>query len=146
MLSPEEYRAFEEAQRFKWEHTQPQATESMSNYERWQVTRYDNNLGRYFVTARHELGTQFKTYVDRGRWQGGREFENRMFEELQYHYRNHEGIRVTRTSVTENCKLFEVTQYGKPLRGIMIVDGDKILDSVPHTIKEAYRYRMISSL
>ena len=142
MLSPEEYRAFEEGQQFKWEQKAPTAAHDMSNYERWQITRYDNNLRRYFVTARHELGTQFKQYVDRGFWQGAREIENRMFEELQYKYRNWEGVRVTRTMINENAKFYEITQRGMPLQAVMIVNGTRLLSSKPHQIKEAYRYRM----
>lgn len=140
MLSPEEYHAFETAQGAKW--TESKVAPSMRNHERWQITRYDNNLKRYFVTAREELGTQFKEYVDRGFWQGAREFENRMFEELQYHYRNHQGIRVTRTAINDNCKLFEITQMGTPKLCVMILDGDVIYSSKPHAIKGGYRYRM----
>lgn len=141
MLSPEEYRQFElEQSRKAFDNTQP--TEVFHNYERWQVTRYNNNLRRYFVTARQELGTQFKHYVDLGNWQGGRELENRMFEELQYHYRNRLALRVTRSMVNDNCKLFEVTEYGKPLRMVMILNGDTIYSSKPHTLKDGYRYRL----
>lgn len=141
MLSPEEYRQFElEQSRKAFEHTTT-ATE-FNNYERWQVTRYNNNLRRYFVTAREELGTQFKQYVDLGNWQGGRELENRMFEELQYHYRNRTAVRVTRSMANDNCKLFEVTEYGKPLRMVMILNGDTIYSSKPHTLKDGYRYRL----
>lgn len=142
MLSKEEYRAFEQQQHAKWEFDCPQEAPSMRNHERWQITRYNNNLRRYFVTAREELGTQFKVYADRGRWQGGREFENRVFEELQYYYRNHQGIRVTRTTVNENCRLFEVTEYGSPLQMVMIIDGNQVYTSDAYPLKDGYRYRM----
>jgi hypothetical protein len=141
MLTPEEYRQFElEQSRKAFDNTQ--TVEVFHNYERWSVTRYNNNLRRYFVTARQELGTQFKHYVDLGNWQGGRELENRLFEELQYHYRNRSALRVTRSMVNDNCKLFEVTEYGKPLRMVMILNGDTIYSSKPHTLKDGYRYRL----
>ena len=140
MLSSEEYRAFEQAQRNK--HSTQSQCPSMLNHERWQVTRYNNNLGRFFITAREELGTQFKAYADRGRWQGGREQENRMFETLQYEYRNHEGVRVSRTSVNDNCRLFEVTQNYKPQLCVMMLDGTRTYYSTPHRLKDGYRYRM----
>lgn len=141
MLTPEEYRQFElEQSNRAFDNTQPQ--EVFHNYERWQVTRYNNNLRRYFVTARQELGTQFKHYADLGNWQGGREFENRLFEGLQMHYRNRSALRVTRSMVNDNCKLFEVTEYGKPLRMVMILNGDTIYSSKPHTLKDGYRYRL----
>lgn len=146
MLTPEEYHAFEQEQSTRWQREQSKETPSMQNHERWQVTRYDNNLKRYFITAREELGTQFKAYADRGYWQGAREFENRMFEELQYHYRNHQGIRVTRTTVNENCRLYEVTQQIErtvtPKLCVMILDGERIYSSKPHRLKDGYRYRM----
>jgi hypothetical protein len=140
MLSQEEYRAFEAAQSQKLEHAHH--APSMCNHERWQITRYNNNLKRYFVTAREEFGTQFKVYADRGFWQGGRACENRMFEELQYYYRTYQGIRVTRTAVNENCKLFEITQYGDPLSCVMILDGERKYMSQAYPLKDGYRYRM----
>ena len=142
MLSPEEYRQFELKQSRKALKDEAGATPLFENYERWQVTRYDNNLRRYFVTAREEHGTQFKHYVDLSNWQGGREFENSMFEELQCHYRNTDGVRVRRSMVNDNCKLFEVTAYGKPLRMVMILNGETICSSKPYPLKDGYRYRL----
>jgi hypothetical protein len=140
MLSDEEYRAFERAQSEKFQSAEPE--ERFENYERWQITRYDNNLNRWFITARHELGTQFKLYCDRGQWQGGRELENRMFEELQYKYRNHQGVRVVRNTGNENLKFWEVTAYGNPLMCVMILNGETFYYSKPHKLKDGYRYRM----
>lgn len=139
MLTPEEYRAFEQNQSDKFLTTH---SDVYTNYERWQVTRYNNNPKQYFVTARAELGANFKQYVQRGKHQGGREIENRMFEELQYHYRNHTGVRITRSCLGANLQLYEVSQDYKPLRMIAIVNGTQILESKPHTIKDAYRYRL----
>tara|TARA_R110000796_G_C14517122_1_gene430512 strand:- start:47 stop:481 length:435 start_codon:yes stop_codon:yes gene_type:complete len=141
MLSPEEYRAFEREQSNRAFQNE-RVADRFDNYERWQVTRYNNNLRRYFVTARQELGTQFKHYVDLGNWQGGRELENKMFEELQYHYRNKSALRVTRSMVNDNCKLFEVTEYGKPLLMVMILNGETIYSSKPYPLKDGYRYRL----
>jgi hypothetical protein len=140
MLSEEEYRAFEQQQSNKFMPVD--SAPSMRNHERWQITRYDNNLRRYFITARHEFGSQFKQYVDRGFWQGGRTQENRLFEELQYYFRNTQGIRIWRTAVNENCKLFEITQDGKPIQCIMYIDGERKYMSKPNPIKDGYRYRM----
>lgn len=142
MLSPEEYRQFELKQSRKALKDEAGATPLFENYERWQVTRYDNNLRRYFVTAREEHGTQFKHYVDLSNWQGGREFENSMFEELQCYYRNRDGVRVRRSMVNDNCKLFEVSVYGKPLRMVMILNGETIYSSKPYPLKDGYRYRL----
>ena len=141
MLSPEEYRAFEREQSNRAFQNE-RVADRFDNYERWQVTRYNNNLRRYFVTARHELGTQFKHYVDLSNYHSGREFENRTFEELQYHYRNKSALRVTRSMVNDNCKLFEVTEYGKPLLMLMILNGERIYASKPHKLKDGYRYRL----
>lgn len=140
MLTPEEYRAFEQAQKQKFENAD--TAPSMNNYEHWQVTRYNNNLHRYFVTAKKEFGTQFKQYADIGFWQGGVEHENRMFEELQYFYRNTQSVSVRRTMVNANCKLFEIRQEGSPLQLIMIIDGKTVYTSDPHKIKDGYRYRL----
>jgi hypothetical protein len=139
MLSQEEYRAFEHSQRDKF---QTVASAPYANYERWQVTRYDNNPGQYFVTARSELGFNFKQYVQRGKHQGGREIENRLFEELQYHYRKHTGVRITRSTLGANCQLYEVSQDYKPLRMIALVNGEQFLESKPRALKDGYRYRL----
>lgn len=140
MLSPEEYRAFELAQSQKIQ--QAACAPSMLNYERWQVTRYNNNLHRYFVTAREEFGAQFKEYADTGYWQGGTEKENRMFEELQYFYRKKTGIKVIRTAVTATCKLFEIREYGTPLQMVMMLDNSVVYTSDAYSIKDGYRYRL----
>ena len=139
MLTPEEYRAFEQNQSDKFKELE---SPRYDNYERWQVTRYNNNPGQYFVTARAELGFNFKQYVQRGKHQGAREIENKMFEELQCYYRNHTGVRVTRSCAGANCQLYEITQDYKPLRMIAIVNGEQLLESKPHTIKDGYRYRL----
>lgn len=141
MLSQEEYRQFElEQSRRAFQNER--VAEKFINYERWQVTRYDNNPGQYFVTARSELGFNFKQYVPRGRHQGGREIENRLFEELQYHYRNHNGARITRSTLGANCQLYEVSQDYKPLRMIALVNGEQFLESKPSLLKDGYRYRL----
>jgi len=141
MLSQEEYAAFERAQSNK-AFSNETFPEEFINYERWQVTRYTTNPKQYFITARAELGTHFKHYANLGLWKGGREIENRMFEELQYNYRSLEGVKVIKSQVTWNCKLFEVSQYGKPILMVMILNGDRIYSSKPFTIKGAYRYRL----
>lgn len=141
MLSQEEYRQFELEQSNK-AFRNLSTTEKFINYERWQVTRYDNNPSQYFVTARAELGFNFKQYVARGKHQGGRELENRMFEELQYLYRNLQGARITRSTLGANCQLYEVTQDYKPLRMIALVNGEQFLESKPTPLKDGYRYRL----
>jgi hypothetical protein len=140
MLSPEQYAQFEQQQSNRQQFATP--TPSMLNHERWQITRYNNNPRRYFVTAREELGTQFKQYVDRSYWQGGSEQNNRMFEELQYFYRNTLGLKITRTTVNSNCQLFEVTQQHKPLQMIMQLDSQVVYAGDVSPLKDGYRYRM----
>ena len=44
MLTPEEYLAFERQQQQKFSQTA--SAESFASYERWQITRYNNNLNR----------------------------------------------------------------------------------------------------
>ena len=139
MLSQEEYRAFERSQRDKHKDI---VNTPYENYERWQVTRYDNNPGQYFVTARSELGFNFKQYVPRGRHQGGREIENRLFDELQCEYRNHTHPQIVRSTLGANCQLYEIVIDYTPLLMYALVNGQQLLESKPHTIKGAYRYRL----
>lgn len=134
------YEDFETGQANKWQ--EPPTNPSLGNYERWTVTRYYNNSKRYFITAREEFGTQFKLYSDIGYWRGGSELENRAWEELRYEYRNLNAGKVSRTRVTANMSVFEVTEYSKPLLLLAVIDHHKILCSDAKNIKEGARYNL----
>jgi hypothetical protein len=113
-----------------------------NNFEKWQITRYWNTRNRYMLTARHEFGYQLKEYCDKGKWEGGTEKENRIYEQLQDYYiqNRSEGIKITRNNLMPRVKLFEVNQDNVPILGVLVVDG-RVLHSEKHTIKDGYRYR-----
>ena len=118
-----------------WESTQ----EDYDNFENWAVTRYVETRNRYMVTARHELGYQLKEYCNRGVWQGASAEDNRLFEELQYFYRNELGIAIKRTLLLPNVRLFEVTQDRAPKCAVISING-KIKIADKKDIKDGYRY------
>lgn len=111
------------------------------NCETWRVTRYENNPSRYFITAKEELGTQLKQYKDIGYWQGGTEFENRVYEEIRYAYRKQEGIKTVRTRVFNNLVLYEIQSvYKDPLSLYAVINSDKVLSADVKLIKGGARY------
>jgi hypothetical protein len=118
-----------------WESTE----QDYDNFENWCVTRYVETRNRYMVTARHELGYQLKEYCNRGVWQGASEHDNRLFEELQYFYRNELGIAVKRTLLLPNVRLFEITQDRNPKCAVISING-KIKVADKKDIKDGYRY------
>lgn len=141
MLTPEQYEEWEQQQRKR--HTEPAKGKDFTNYDSWKVSRYDNTVHRYFVTANKETGEQFKDFVDKGRWHGGRTIENRLFEELQCEYMDTPGSRISRTEIDWNCKFYEVTVYGKPESAFMIVDGHKTyMAEQVSKLKDGYRWHM----
>lgn len=113
-----------------------------NNFENWQVSRYWNTRNRYMLTARHEFGYQLKEYCDKGRWEGGSEFENRVYEKIQDFYIMNRslGIKITRNNLLPRVKLFEVNKDNDPIYGVLVI-GEKILQSKKHKIKDGYRYR-----
>ena len=141
MLTPEQYQEWEKQQQAKM--FLPPDSDTFPNYDFWKITRYDNNLHRYHIRAKDQNGAQYSAYIDRGRWSGGREIENRLYEELGYQYRNTPGAKITRSSKEWNIKFFEVTVYGSPESAFMIVDGSKKYAATKVSrLKDAYRWHM----
>jgi hypothetical protein len=144
MLSSEEYRAFEQAQRNKWED--PPEAQDIQNFEHWSVTRYYNNPRRYFITARHELGYAYKEYSTQGFWQGGTGWENKVYDEIQYAYRSTQGIRIVRTRVQDSVALFEVQfsdeVYGRQPLSMYAVINNRVLSADAKKLKDGARYNL----
>ena len=139
MLTPEEYSAWEHNQSTRWQD--PETAQDVKNFEHWCVTRYYNNPRRYFITARHELGYAYKEYVNHGTWQGGTAWENRVYDEIQYAYRNTPDIRIVRTRVQDQVALFEVQQKRAPLAMYAVVTH-KVLSADAKKIKDGARYNL----
>lgn len=115
--------------------------------EQFKVDRWMNNPKNYKLTYRQ--GTmRFSHWFDyrehKSLWRSN---ENRIWEELQYQYRQQEGIAVTRqTARTEhyenliNIKMIEVQHFGRPVESILIVDGTRLLAAKPFITKDKYSY------
>lgn len=141
-MKKQEYIHWEKAQGDKH---QDHAVDSFENYDRWQITRYKDNPRQYFVYSRHELGYKYTNYANIGQWHGGRDYENKLFDELRYFYRNSQETRITKTEIAWNCKVFEVLQktesgYWKTVTAVMIVDGKVTLLGQLRELKDGYRY------
>ena len=141
-MKKQEYIHWEKGQGDK---LQEQKTKSFENYDGWQITRYVDNARQYFVYARHELGYKYTAYANIGQWHGGRNYENTVFDELRYFYKDQGEIRITRTEVDWNCKVFEVlrrleTGYWQTITAVMIVDGTDTLLGQQRQLKDGYRY------
>jgi len=141
MLTPEQYEEWERQQRRRYQPTRQ--GKDFTNYDSWKITRYDANPQRYHVNAHSESKEHYSRYADRGVWTGGREIENRLFEELQFAYHKVKGATISRTQIDWNCKFYEVTVYGKPESAFMIVDGSKTyMATKTSQLKDGYRWHM----
>lgn len=121
--------------------------ETYPNAERWRVDRWQNNPKNYKISWREGVLRKeawFDYREHKGLWRAS---ENRVWEELQYQYRNDLGVAVTRqTARTEhyenlmNIKMIEVQQYGRPIESILIVDGIRLFTATPTISKDKYSY------
>lgn len=134
----------------KERHTQPVKEDKPVTFldaERFKIDCWYNNSKNYKLSWREGivlLDAWFDYKEHKGLWRAN---ENRVWEELLYQYRQESGITVTRqTARTDqyenliNLKFIEVLHYGKPIEGILIVDGSRLFTARPQIAKQKYSY------